>query len=312
VPIPIIETKELSKIYGDVRAVDRLNLTVDEGEIFGLLGPNGAGKTTTIILLLGLSVPTAGTATVVGHDIVRESKEVRRSVGLLPEAAGYYEDITAQKNLEYIGQLNDLSKNECEKRALELLSEVGLSEWKNAKVETFSRGMKQRLGIAQALIKRPKLVIFDEPTIGLDPAGTKEIRDMILKLNREQGLTVLMASHLLNEIQLTCTKVGILNRGRLVVEDTIENLSKIVSDSEGMSLEFKLDNATPELLKELEAIDGVTQVSQQNDRLFVNMSRDIASKVSKTIMKHGAVILLMKPREYSLEEIFMKYYKEAR
>jgi len=312
VPIPIIETKELSKIYGDVRAVDRLNLTVDEGEIFGLLGPNGAGKTTTIILLLGLSVPTAGTATVVGHDIVRESKEVRRSVGLLPEAAGYYEDITAQKNLEYIGQLNDLSKNECEKRALELLSEVGLSEWKNAKVETFSRGMKQRLGIAQALIKRPKLVIFDEPTIGLDPAGTKEIRDMILKLNREQGLTVLMASHLLNEIQLTCTKVGILNRGRLVVEDTIENLSKIVSDSEGMSLEFKLDNATPELLKELEAIDGVTQVSQQNDRLFVNMSRDIASEVSKTIMKHGAVILLMKPREYSLEEIFMKYYKEAR
>lgn len=308
---PIIETKELTKIYGNVKAVDRLNLTVNEGEIFGLLGPNAAGKTTTIILLLGLSVPTAGTATVVGHDIVRESKEVRRSVGLLPEAAGYYEDLTAQKNLEYIGQLNDLSKNECEKRALELLSEVGLSEWKNAKVETFSRGMKQRLGIAQALIKRPKLVIFDEPTIGLDPAGTKEIRDMILKLNREQGLTVLMASHLLNEIQLTCTKVGILNRGRLVVEDTIKNLSKIVSDSEGMSLEFKLDNATPELLKELEAIDGVTQVSQQNDRLFVNMSRDVTSEVSKTIMKHGAEILLMKPREYSLEEIFMKYYKEA-
>jgi ABC-2 type transport system ATP-binding protein len=308
---PIIETKELSKIYGDIRAVDRLNLTVDEGEIFGLLGPNGAGKTTTIILLLGLSVPTAGTATVIGHDIVRESKEVRRSVGLLPEAAGYYEDLTAQKNLEYIGQLNDLSKNEYEKRALELLDEVGLSEWKKAKVETFSRGMKQRLGIAQALIKRPKLVIFDEPTIGLDPAGTKEIRDMILKLNREQGLTVLMASHLLNEIQLTCTKVGILNRGRLVVEDTIENLSKIVSDSEGMSLEFKLDNATPELLKELEAIDGVTQVSQHNDRLFVNMSRDVTSTVSKTIVKHGAVILLMKPKEYSLEEIFMKYYKEA-
>jgi ABC-2 type transport system ATP-binding protein len=308
---PIIETKELSKIYGDVRAVDRLNLTVDEGEIFGLLGPNGAGKTTTIILLLGLSVPTAGTATVIGHDIVRESKEVRRSVGLLPEAAGYYEDLTAQKNLEYIGQLNDISKNEYEKRALELLDEVGLSEWKKAKVETFSRGMKQRLGIAQALIKRPKLVIFDEPTIGLDPAGTKEIRDMILKLNREQGLTVLMASHLLNEIQLTCTKVGILNRGRLVVEDTIENLSKIVSDSEGMSLEFKLDNATPELLKELEAIDGVTQVSQHNDRLFVNMSRDVTSTVSKTIVKHGAVILLMKPKEYSLEEIFMKYYKEA-
>jgi ABC-2 type transport system ATP-binding protein len=308
---PIIETKELSKVYGKVRAVDRLNLTVDEGEIFGLLGPNGAGKTTTIILLLGLSVPTAGTATVVGHDIVRESKEVRRSVGLLPEAAGYYEDLTAQKNLEYIGQLNDLSKNEYEKRALELLSEVGLSEWKNAKVETFSRGMKQRLGIAQALIKKPKLVIFDEPTIGLDPAGTKEIRDMILKLNREQGLTVLMASHLLNEIQLTCTKVGILNRGRLVVEDTIENLSKIVSDSEGMSLEFKLDNMSPKILKELEAIDGVTQVSQQNDRLFVNMSRDVTSEVSKTIVECGVTILLMKPREYSLEEIFMKYYKEA-
>jgi ABC-2 type transport system ATP-binding protein len=308
---PIIETKDLTKIYGDIRAVDHLNLTVDEGEIFGLLGPNGAGKTTTIILLMGLSVPTAGTATVVGHDIIRGSKEVRRSVGLLPEAAGYYEDLTAEKNLEYIGYLNDLTRIECEKRASELLEEVGLTDWSKVKVEKFSRGMKQRLGIAQALIKRPKLVIFDEPTIGLDPAGTKEIRDMILKLNREQGLTVMMSSHLLHEIQLTCTNVGILNKGKMIVEDTIENLARLFSEHQGMNLEFKLHNATPELYKEIEGIDGVTLVNQQNGVLNVGMKRDVTIEVSKVITKYGAEILLMKPREYSLEDIFMKYYEDG-
>jgi len=307
----IIETKDLTKIYGDIRAVDHLSLTVDEGEIFGLLGPNGAGKTTTILLLMGLSMPTAGTATVAGYDIIRESKEVRRNVGLLPEAAGYYEDLTAEKNLEYIGQLNDLPKTECEKRTSELLEEVGLSDWGKVKVEKFSRGMKQRLGIAQALIKRPKLVIFDEPTIGLDPAGTKEIRDMILKLNREQGLTVLMSSHLLHEIQLTCSNVGILNKGKMIVEDTIENLAKMFSEHQGMSIEFKLNNTTPKLFKEIENIDGVTQVTHHNDILNVAMKRDVTSEVSKMITKHGAEILLMKPREYSLEDIFMKYYEDG-
>ena len=308
---PMIETQELTKIYEDITAVNHLNLAVNEGEIFGFLGPNGAGKTTTILLLMGLSVPTFGTATVGGYDIIKESKEVRRIAGQLPEFAGYYGDLTAEQNLDYVGRLNDLSRTERERRIAELLEDVGLTEWKDMKVEKFSRGMKQRLGIAQALIKRPKLVFFDEPTIGLDPAGTKEIRDMILKLNKDQGLTVFVSSHLLHEVQLTCSRVGIINRGRLVVTDTIENLTKGLTGEEGKSIEFKLHKTTPELLEELETIDGVTSVNQDKDRLYVHMERDSTMEVSQTIVKHGALILLMKPREYTLEEIYMEYYQEA-
>ncbi len=308
---PIVETRELTKIYGDLTAVDHLNLTVNEGEIFGFMGPNGAGKTTTILMLMGLSVPSYGTATVGGYDIVQDSKEVRRIAGQLPEFAGYYEDLTPRQNLDYVGRLNDLSRAESEERIADLLEDVGLTEWKDTKVEKFSRGMKQRLGIAQSLIKRPKLVFFDEPTIGLDPAGTKEIRDMILRLNMEQGLTVFLSSHLLHEIQLTCNRVGIISRGRLVVTDTIENLTNRLTGEMGESIEFKLHETTPELLEELETVEGVTSVTQENDRLYVQTERDSTMEVSQTIVKHGAVILLMKPREYTMEEIFMKYYQEA-
>lgn len=307
---PVIETKGLTKVYGDFTALDDLNLTVKEGEIFGFLGPNGAGKTTTILLLIGLSVPTSGAATVLGYDIVRESREIRRNVGLLPDFAGFYEDLSAQKNLEYIGLLNDLSKTESVKRATELLETVGLGEWKNVNVEKFSRGMKQRLGIAQALIKRPRLLILDEPTIGLDPAGTKEIRELILKLNKEQGLTIFLSSHLLHEIQMTCTHVGIINHGKLVACDTLHNLTELLTESEGLSLELKIHNLTQELLKEIEGIDGVSRVLQKEDKVYVTMTSDVTLEISKTIARRGAYVLLMKPKEYSLEEIFMKYYEE--
>lgn len=308
---PIIETHELTKIYGDLTAVDHLNLTINEGEIFGILGPNGAGKTTTILMLMGLSIPTHGTATVVGHDIIEESREVRRNAGQLPEYAGYYEDLTAQQNLDYIGQLNDIPKTEREERIDDLLEKVGLTKWKDTKVEKFSRGMKQRLGIAEALIKRPKLVFFDEPTIGLDPAGTKEIRELILRLNREQGLTVFLSSHLLHEVQLTCSRVGMMNHGKLLFTDTIDNLTEKLTGIEGNRIELKLHITTPELLDELETLEGVTSVTQEQDRVYVNMARNVTEEISRTIVKHGALILLMKPQEYTLEEIFMKYYEEA-
>ena len=307
----LLEVIDASKRFGGLVALQQLNLTIHKGAIFGLIGPNGAGKTTTIILLMGLSVPTSGTATVLGYDIVRESKELRKSVGLLPEFGGFYEDLTAEKNLEYIGSLNDLSKTESEERAKSLLAEVGLTDWRNEKVEKYSRGMKQRLGIASTLLKKPKLVIFDEPTIGLDPAGTKEVRDLILKLNKEQGLTVFLSSHLLHEIQLTCSNVGIINHGKLIVKDSIQNLTKTLTENEGLSIEFKLHNINPNLIKEVESLEGVTKVIHEEDKLNVYMKNDVTMQVSQTITRNGAEILLMKPREYSMEDIFMKYYKEA-
>lgn len=207
---PIIQTHNLTKYYGQIKAVDHLNLTVYEGEIFGFLGPNGAGKTTTLLMLMGLTVPTSGTATVGGYDIIKDSRNVRRIAGLLPEGAGFYEDLTARQNLKYIAKLNDIPRIEAEKRVKELLEAVGLAKWADTKVEKFSRGMKQRLGIAMVLIKKPKIAFFDEPTIGLDPQGTKEIRDTLINLNKEHGLTVVLSSHLLYEVQQTCQKVGII------------------------------------------------------------------------------------------------------
>jgi ABC-2 type transport system ATP-binding protein len=307
----VIETFQLTKNYGDLMAVDQLDMTVHEGEIFGFLGPNGAGKTTTILMLMGLSVPSSGTAVVGGYDIVEESREVRKVASILPEYSSVYGNLTAYENLNYIGRLNDISKAERDERIDEMLEIVGMSEWRDSKAETFSRGMKQRVGIAAALVKQPKLVFLDEPTLGLDPVGTREIRELILRLNKEQGLTVVLTSHLLPEVQMTCSRVGIINKGRLVITETMENLTKEMTGSEDRRVEFKLSGMPQDLIGNLEGIEGVKLVSQESDRLYVYTSVESDYAVSKMIVEHGAVILLMRPREHTLEEIFMKYYEEG-
>jgi ABC-2 type transport system ATP-binding protein len=307
----IIETFDLTKRYGDFTAVDSLDMAVQKGEIFGFLGPNGAGKTTTILLLMGLSVPTSGKATVAGYDIIENSRDVRRVASVLPEYSSLYGELTAAQNLEYVGKLNDLTKDVREERIGEMLKIVGMSEWANEKYEKFSRGMKQRVGIAAALVKQPELVFLDEPTLGLDPVGTKEVRELIIRLNREEGLTVVLTSHMLNEVQMTCDRVGIINKGKLIVMETLENLTKEMTGSEERNVEFILSDVPRGLVGNLEAIEGVKSVTRESDRLFVYGGIESDYEVSKTITDKGAVILLMRPKEYSLEEIFMKYYEEG-
>ena len=307
----VIETMMLTKKYGDFTAVDQLNMAVNEGEIFGFLGPNGAGKTTTILMLMGLSVPTSGTAKVAGYDIVEQSREIRKVASILPEYSSVYGDLTAYENLDYVGRLNDLTKDERKEMIPEMLEIVGMSDWGDSKAESFSRGMKQRVVIAAALIKEPKVVFLDEPTLGLDPVGTREIRELILRLNKEQDLTVVLTSHILPEIQMTCSRVGIINKGRLVVTETIENLTRAMTGSEDRRVEFRLSEVPSGLIGDLESIEGVKSVTEENDRLYVYGSVDSDYEVSKTITGHEAVILLMRPREYTLEEIFMKYYEEG-
>jgi len=307
----VIETMMLTKKYGDLTAVDQLNMTIDEGEIFGFLGPNGAGKTTTILMLMGLSVPTSGTALVAGYDIVEQSREIRKVASILPEYSSVYGDLTAYENLDYVGRLNDLTKDERKEMIPEMLEIVGMSDWGDSKAESFSRGMKQRVVIAAALIKEPKVVFLDEPTLGLDPVGTREIRELILRLNKEQDLTVVLTSHILPEIQMTCSRVGIINKGRLVVTETIENLTRAMTGSEDRRVEFRLSEVPSGLIGDLEAVEGVKSVTEENDRLYVYGSVDSDYEVSKTITGRGVVILLMRPREYTLEEIFMKYYEEG-
>ncbi len=222
----IVETEELTKRYGSRTAVDHLNIKIEEGEVFGFLGPNGAGKTTTLLMFLGLTEPTSGKAKVIGFDPTREPFKVKEKVGYLPENVGFYDDMDARQNLRYIAKLNRISGEVSEKRIDYWLEMVGLSEESTKKVGAFSKGMRQRLGIAEVLIKEPKLVFLDEPTIGLDPDGTNRMLDLIHSLSREKNITLFLSSHLLDQVQRICDRVGIMINGNLVAIGPIEELAK--------------------------------------------------------------------------------------
>ena len=224
----VVETQNLTKRYHDKLAVNALNLTVQEGEIFGFLGPNGAGKTTTILMLLGLTEATSGRAFVCGFDPTRESLEVKRRVGYLPENPGFYEDISARENLLYMARLNRIPEDEARRRTAEVLEQVGLGDDGRRLVREFSRGMKQRLGIAEVLVKKPRAVILDEPTLGIDPDGAIRILELIKGLNRERNLTVMLSSHQLHQVQEICSRVGIIVKGRLIVQGQMDELGRAI------------------------------------------------------------------------------------
>ena len=234
-----IETHELTKRYGNQVAVNGLNLEVKPGEIFGFLGPNGAGKTTTLLMLLGLSEPTSGTARVCGHDPAREPLLVKRLVGYLPESVGFYEDMTAIQNLTYVARLNGIRDGGLRRRMEELLDQVGLLGEARKRVGAYSRGMRQRLGIAEVLLKDPKVAFLDEPTLGLDPDGTQKMLDFIVDLGRRKNITVFFSSHLLDQVQRVSDRVGIMLKGNLVAAGPIQELAKqkLGVDQERFTLE---------------------------------------------------------------------------
>jgi ABC-2 type transport system ATP-binding protein len=229
-PEPVIRTRKLTKRYGTLTAVDRLDLDVYPGEVFGLLGQNGAGKTTTILMLLGLSEPTDGEATVMGLDPAWEPREVKRRVGYLPDAVGFYGGMTGRENLRYTARLNGLGRKEAAAAIDEVLQQVGLADRADDPVETYSRGMRQRLGIADALVKSPDLLILDEPTTSIDPIGVVEILDLLRKLVDERGLAIMLSSHLLSQVQTVCDRIGIFAAGRLVGVGTVEELAATFGD----------------------------------------------------------------------------------
>ncbi|MCD8262018.1 MAG: ABC transporter ATP-binding protein [Bacteroides sp.] len=214
----VIELAGLTKKYGTFTAVDGLDLTIRKGEIFGLLGPNRAGKSTTILMMLGLTEPTAGTVTVGGVNAVTHPIEVKRKVGYLPEDVGFYDDRTGLDNLLYTAGLNGIPAQEAYDRACELLKRVGLENETDKKCDKYSRGMRQRLGLADVLIKSPEIIILDEPTSGIDPSGVREFIELIRRLSREEGLTVLFSSHHLNQVEQVCDRVGIFRSGKLLAD----------------------------------------------------------------------------------------------
>ncbi len=225
-PAAIIETRNLTKQYGTQTAVRDLSFQVEDGEVFGFLGPNGAGKTTTILMLLGLTRPSSGTATVCGLDPLRNSRNVKSLVGYLPENMGFYSDLTPLQSLDYVAELNGIPREIRSERIQKSLETVGLSEQIRKKVGAFSRGMRQRLGIAEVLIKEPRLMILDEPTLGLDPEGASQLIELIQSLNRERKMTVLVSSHNLSQVQKISQRVGIMVKGHMIAKGSLESLAK--------------------------------------------------------------------------------------
>lgn len=304
-----IETTDLTKNYGNVAVVDHLNFHVKENEVFGLLGPNGAGKTTTILMLLGMTDPTSGTARVDTFNPTREPLKVKRIAGYLPETVGFYDNLTARENLRFIAELNNIDPVETEKRIDEVLEMVGLTEERDMLTGKYSRGMKQRLGIADVLIKRPKLVILDEPTSGLDPSGIIQLLELIAGLP-EMGTTVLLSSHQLHQVQQVCHNVGILSRGKMVIEGSIDELGREAIAGGRFIIEVETDKAGAELAKSIGRMKGVDKVETSGNVLKVSADSDLRSKISRKIIEKGALVVQMKVHEFSLDDIYMKYFSE--
>ncbi len=306
----IIISENLTKEYNGTVAVNNLDLAINEGEIYGLLGPNGAGKSTIILMLLGLTEPTRGQIRVAGFNSTREPLKVKRITGYLPEKIGFYEDMSANDNLDYTAQLNNISQKAIPGKIEEALNTVGLLKDKNRMVKEFSKGMKQRLGIADVLIKDPKLVIFDEPTEGLDVKAANNMLGTITRLNKTKGITFLLSSHQLNLIQKICHRVGILSKGSLIGEGHIDSLGRDLFGGGRFRIELEVLEINQKLLENLKAIEEVNNIEKEGNKLYVLSDEDIRSEISKVVANSDSVLTSMNIKEYALEEIYLKYFKE--
>ncbi len=301
-----VDVRNLCKSYGRLRAVDDVSFRVKCGRSFGLLGLNGAGKTTTFKMMVSLIKPDNGTAVVAGYDVCREPMKVRSRIGYVAENPSFYTRMTSCETLRYICRLLDVPVNEQEKRIDYCLELVGLMDKKNAYVGGYSRGMRHRLGLAQALLSEPEVLFLDEPTLGLDPLGAKNMRELIIHLRQEQELTVLMSSHVLPEVESICDEVGIFDHGRLIAVDTIANLRSTASES--MNIEIVLAESNQQVVKALNSVMGVNSVKASGRRLEISAvkSDDLRFKLLQEALNHGARVLSFGLQESSLEDILLR------
>ncbi len=307
----MIELSGLTKRYGDFTAVDHLDLQIAKGEIFGLLGPNGAGKSTTILMILGLTEPDEGTVRVGGIDPVSRPVEVKRHVGYLPEDVGFYDRYSGLENLTFTGRLNGLSEREAREKARTLLERVGLEQEMDKKAGLYSRGMRQRLGLADVLMKDPGVIILDEPILGLDPFGVKDFLEMIVRLSREEDMTVLFSSHHLYQVQQVCDRVGLFVSGRLLAEGDINTLSQRLFGSNAWAVEAVVAGETPavQAAEAVRQIDGVAAVKVEDNKLIMECSRDVTADISRTLVQSGVGILSLVRKEFGLDDIYYRYFE---
>ena len=304
----VIEARNLTKRYNGSAAVDGISFTIRRGEIFGLLGPNGAGKTTTILMLLGLTDISSGEARVLGHDPEREPLAVKRRVGYLPDSVGFYDHLTATDNLHYTARLIGIPVAERASRISSALARVGLADVAENRVRTFSRGMRQRLGLAEILMKNVEIAILDEPTSGLDPQATAELLAMIRDLKRD-GVAVLLSSHLLERVQSVCDRVALFHVGRLALVGTVAELGRQVLGG-GFAVEVEAQGAG--LAQRLALIPGVSGVEEQGPgRIRLLADRDVRPDAAAEVVAAGGRLTRLSIEEQSLEAIYARYFQTA-
>jgi ABC-2 type transport system ATP-binding protein len=298
-----IELDGVTKRYGGVRALHDVDLTVDDGEIFGFLGPNGAGKSTTIDVLLDFVRPTAGEVTVLGHDAQAESRAVRRRTGVLPDGFSVYDRLSGRKHLRLA-----IDSKGADDDVDDLLERVGLADAGDRPAGDYSTGMAQRLVLAMALVGDPDLLILDEPSTGLDPNGARRMRELI-RAERERGATVFFSSHILEQVEAVCDRVGILRGGELVAVDTIEGLREAVGG--GDRLTVTVDRVTDEAVAAVESLDGVADVRVDGTRLAVDCDAGAKTAVLSALEDAGVEVRDFATTESSLAELFAAYTTEA-
>ena len=303
----VIEARGLTKLYGEARAVDAVDFSVARGEIFGLLGPNGAGKTTTILMMLGLTDVTGGEVRVLGLDPAREPLRVKSKIGYLPDAVGFYDNMSAAENLAYTARLMGIPRAERDARIADALKRVRLSDVARKRVGTFSRGMRQRLGLAEILMKKAEIAILDEPTSGLDPQATEELLEMIRGL-KSAGVSVLLSSHLLDRVQKVCDRVALFQSGRIALMGTVAELAREVLGS-GFAVDVEAEGQG--LGDKLRAIPGVSSVEAAGENRFRMLAdRDVRPEAAAAVVGAGGKLRQLAVDEPSLDAIYNRFFQK--
>ncbi|MGE4585548.1 MAG: ABC transporter ATP-binding protein [Sphaerochaeta sp.] len=307
----VLHVSHLTKQYRKgVKAVDDISFSLQEGEIFGLLGPNGSGKTTTILMLLGLLESTEGEVSILGYNPLRTPLAVKRQVGYMPDTIGFYEYMTAFENLDYTARFLGLDREEREKRIVDALAKMRLTDRMNDKVRTYSHGMKRRLGLAELLVKQPRIAILDEPTQGLDPQSIAEFLSMIASLRKTEGMTFLLSSHQLDEVQSVCDRVGLFSRGKLISFGSVDELAREHFGKDVLiALQIEGDQDLSEVLKRQDKVLAVEK--REEGGYLLTCREDIRSTLAQLVIGGGNNLSSLELKKHSLNDIYQLAFKEA-
>ena len=299
----MIKVRNLTKYYGERLAVDNISFDIGKGEIVGLLGPNAAGKSTTMRILTGFLMPTKGDTWIAGCNMVTNSLEGRKHIGYMPESVPLYTDMTVRDYLDFFARLRGMERVRTRKRINDVVTLCHLEEYIDTIIGKLSRGFRQRVGLAQAIVHEPEVLILDEPTVGIDPIQISQTRTLIKELGKLH--TILLSTHILPEVNLTCSRVIIIHNGKIIAEDRIENLSAIVKGAKRLRLEVK--GPQDQIIKRLQRIDGVRRVSKEGNYLIVEcpINIDPRGQITETIVKSGWTLLSIEAMDMSLEDIFL-------